>query len=61
MRDAIFSCCNEGSSGCCKTDLHQTNEGNGCVSALLEGDFWRFSGEYGVFTAAEIKKIRQLC
>ena len=47
-------------AGCCKTDLHQTNEVDSCVSALFEGDFWRFSGECGVFRAAEIKKIRHL-
>jgi hypothetical protein len=41
-------------SGCCKTGPHQTNEGGSYVSALFEGDFWRFSGEYGVFRAAEI-------
>ena len=41
-------------AGCSKTDLHQTNEGDCCVSALFEGYFWKFSGEYGVFRAAEI-------
>jgi len=43
-------------AGCCKTDRHQTNEGDSCLNALFEGDFWRFSGEYGVFRAAEIKR-----
>jgi hypothetical protein len=45
-------------AGCCKTNLHQINEGDSSVSALCEGDFWRFSGEYGAFRAAESKKIR---
>jgi hypothetical protein len=43
-------------AGCCMTDLHQSNEGDSYLSALLEGDFWRFIGEHGVFRAAEIKK-----
>jgi hypothetical protein len=47
-------------AGCCKTELHQTNEGDSCASALCEGDFWRFSGEYGAFRAAENKKIRNV-
>ena len=38
----------KGVAGYCKTDLHQTNEGDSCVSALCDGDFWRLSGEYGV-------------
>jgi len=25
-------------AGCCKTDLHQTNEGDSCVGALCDGD-----------------------
>ena len=43
-------------AGCCKTDRHQTNEGDSCVGALCDGDFWRLSGEYGVLKAAEIKQ-----
>jgi len=43
-------------AGCCKTDLHQTNEGDRCVNALCDGDFWRLSGEYGVLRAVEIKQ-----
>ena len=43
-------------AGCCKTDLHQTNEGDRCVSALCDGDFWRLSGECGVLRAAKVKQ-----
>ena len=42
-------------AGYCKTDLHETNEGDSCVRALCEGDFWRLSGKYRVFRAAKIK------
>jgi hypothetical protein len=43
-------------AGCCKTDLHQTNEGDSCVSALCDGDFWGRSGECGVLRAAKVKQ-----
>jgi len=46
----------KGVAVCCKTDLHQTNKGDSCVSALCDGDFWRLSGEYGVLRGAEIKQ-----
>jgi len=42
-------------AGCCKTDLHQTNEGGSCVRALCDGDFWRVSGDYGVLNAARLE------
>jgi len=42
-------------AGCCKTDLHQTNEGDSCVRALCDGDFWRLHGKYGVLLAAMFK------
>jgi hypothetical protein len=38
-------------AGCCKTDLHQTNEGD---NALCDREFWRLGGEYGVLRAVEI-------
>ena len=43
-------------AGCCKTDLHQTNYVESCVSVLCDGDFWRLSGEYGMLRAAKIKQ-----
>jgi hypothetical protein len=42
-------------AGCCKTDLHQTNESGSYVSALCDGDFWRVSGDYGVLKAARLE------
>jgi len=42
-------------AGCCNTDLYETNEGDCCVRALCEEDFWRVSGRYRVFRAAKIK------
>jgi len=42
-------------AGCCKTDRHQTNEGDSCLGALFEGGFWRFSGEYGCSELPRLK------
>jgi hypothetical protein len=39
-RDAIFGFAMKDVTGCCNKDLHQTNEGDSCVSELFDGEFW---------------------